>query len=152
MQADCKKPSGIYFGVEQEKNCANKGRKSQDFSSVSGDFITAIPFPIPSYLGGNAALCHCLLSYPKAGRTRFVKVGRSPFYSTLIIRVLSAICLGWTKGYVPVKGTYPFCQQPYLATAIILVFQNLFYEQLPGGALFFVHVFRVCAAKNGEKY
>ena len=32
MQADCKKPSGIYFGVEQEKNCANKGRKSQDFS------------------------------------------------------------------------------------------------------------------------
>ena len=40
MQADCKKPSGIYFGVEQEKNCANKGRKSQDFSSVSGDFIT----------------------------------------------------------------------------------------------------------------
>ena len=94
MHANRKKSSRIYFGVEQEKNCVNKGRKPQDFSSVSGDFITAIPFPILSYFGGNAASWHCLLSYPKAGRTRFVKVGRSPFHSTLIIRVLSAIRLG----------------------------------------------------------
>ena len=73
---------------------------------------------------------------PKSKRIRIVKVGRSPLISTLISRIFLLLLIHKTKGYAPVKAHTLVVSNSFMATAIILVSQNLFYEQLPDVSLF----------------
>lgn len=136
MQANRKKSSGICFRVEQAKNCANKGRKTQDFPPVSGDFISAMQFSIHSYCGGNAALWHCLLVCSQSMKNAVCQ-GRAQLVPFNLDNPRSSCYLFWTtKGYVPVKGTYPYCQQSRLATAIILFYKTCFTNSCPDSGAF----------------